>query len=157
MSTVAAIEMIPFNNELTSYFTRLNIAWLEKYFVLETIDQEMLDHPKAYFIDKGGHIFFAKINDEIAGTFALLKESDTVYELSKMAVDEQYQGLGIGNRMIEFSIAKARALNATRVILYSNTKLQPAIHLYKKYGFTEVPILGSQYNRSNFNMELEIK
>ena len=89
MSTVATIEMIPFNNELTSYFTRLNIAWLEKYFVLETIDQEMLNHTKAYFIDKGEHIFFAKINNEIAGTFALLKESDTVYELSNMAVDEQ--------------------------------------------------------------------
>jgi hypothetical protein len=27
----------------------------------------MLGDPKQYFIDKGGHIFFAKINEDIAG------------------------------------------------------------------------------------------
>ena len=31
-------------------------------------------------------------------------------------------------------IAKAKGLNAAKIILYSNTKLGPAIHLYKKYG-----------------------
>ena len=151
------MEIIPFSDELANHFTRLNTAWLEKYFVIEPIDKEMLGRPKQYFIDKGGHIFFAKINEDIVGTFALLKDSDSVYELSKMAVDENYQGQKIGNKLMEFCIGKARNLKADKLILYSNTRLEPAIHLYKKFGFIEVPITHSGYIRSNIKMELELK
>ena len=151
------MEIIPFSDELANHFTRLNTAWLEKYFVIEPIDKEMLGDPKQYFIDKGGHIFFAKINEDIVGTFALLKDSDSVYELSKMAVDENYQGQKIGNKLMEFCIDKARNLQADKLILYSNTKLEPAIHLYKKFGFIEVPITHSGYIRSNIKMELQLK
>ena len=151
------IEIIPFSEELAAYFTRLNMDWLEKYFVVEPVDHQMLGNPKQFFIDKGGFIFFAKLNEDIAGTFALLKESDNVYELSKMAVSEKYQGMKIGNRMMEFCIAKAKKLNIATIILYSNTKLEPAIHLYKKYGFIEVPAINSAYKRSNIKMELRIR
>ena len=151
------MDIIPFSDELAHHFTRLNTAWLEKYFVIEPIDKEMLGDPKQYFIDKGGHIFFAKINEDIAGTFALLKDSDSVYELSKMAVDENYQGQKIGNKLMEFCIDEARNLRAGKLILYSNTRLEPAIHLYRKYGFIEVPITHSGYIRSNIKMELELK
>ena len=64
----------------------------------------MLRNPKQFFIDKGGFIFFAKLNGAIAGTFAMLKEQDNVYELSKMAVHEKYQGMKTDNRMMEFCI-----------------------------------------------------
>ena len=151
------MEIIPFSDELAHHFTSLNTAWLEKYFVIEPIDREMLGNPKQYFIDKGGHIFFAKVDDDIAGTFALLKESDSVYELSKMAVWEKYQGQKIGNRLMEFCIEKAKELKADKLILYSNTMLGPSIHLYKKYGFIEVPITKSVYIRSNIKMELDLK
>ncbi|MEO7766637.1 MAG: GNAT family N-acetyltransferase [Ferruginibacter sp.] len=151
------IEILPFSEELAPHFTKLNTGWLEKYFFVEPIDHEMLNDPKQFFINKGGFIFFAKVKDDIAGTFALLKESDDVYELSKMAVYEKYQGKKIGNEMIAFCIAKAKALKLTKIILYSNTKLAPAIHLYKKYGFTEVPITNSIYKRSDIKMELLIE
>jgi ribosomal protein S18 acetylase RimI-like enzyme len=74
-----------------------------------------------------------------------------------MAVSEEFQGKKIGNKMLEFCLAKARQLGAAKVILYSNTILQPAIHLYKKYGFKEVPLEHSDYRRSNIKMEVDIK
>lgn len=150
------VEIIEFNDELALHFRDLNRAWLEKYFVVEPIDEEMLGNPKEYFIDKGGYIFFAKLNGEVAGTFALLKEGDGIYELSKMAVNEKFQGKKIGNRMLEFCLQKARELGATKVILYSNTILAPAIHLYRKYGFVEVPMGSSEYKRSNIKMEIAL-
>lgn len=150
------IEIVPFSEALAIHFTRLNTDWLKKYFVVEPVDEQMLGNPKEFFIDKGGHIFFALVDNGVAGTFALLKESDNVYELSKMAVDEKYQGMKIGNRMMEYCIAKAKELKAIKLILYSNTKLAPAIHLYRKYGFIEVPVSGSVYKRSDIKMELEI-
>jgi ribosomal protein S18 acetylase RimI-like enzyme len=116
----------------------------------------MLANPKQYFIDKGGFIFFALYNNEVAGTFALLKVSDTVFELSKMAVNEKFFGKNIGNAMMDFCLQEAKRLQLHKLILYSNTLLGPAIHLYRKYGFTEVPDFKSEYKRANIKMEIDI-
>lgn len=147
------MHIIPFSKELAVHFRELNLAWVRKYFFVEPLDEAMLSNAEEFIIDRGGHIFFAALCNEIAGTFALLKTSDDVFELSKMAVDEKYQGQKIGNRMLEFAIEKAKALGAKKLILFSNTILGPAIHLYKKYGFSEVPIGNSEYKRSNIKME----
>lgn len=148
------INIIPFSEELSQHFQDLNRAWLEEYFYVEPIDTEMLQQPKKYFIDKGGLIFFATYNNEIAGTFALIKHTDTIFELSKMAVSNDFQGKRIGNSMLEFAIKKSKALGLKQLFLFSNTLLLPAIHLYKKYGFVEVPMGNTAYKRSNIKMEL---
>ncbi len=150
------ILIIPFSDELAVHFTNLNKAWLQKYFFVEPIDEKMLANPREYFIDKGGFIFFALYNNEVAGTFALIKHSDTVFELSKMAVDENFQGKNIGNVMMEFCLQEAKKMQLEKVILYSNTLLGPAIHLYKKFGFTEIRDFKSEYKRSNIKMEVDI-
>jgi ribosomal protein S18 acetylase RimI-like enzyme len=157
MKVEEAIQIIEFEPSLASYFTNLNLAWIKKYFVVETRDEQVLSNPIKFIINKGGHVFFATINDEVAGTFALIRDRDDVFELSKMAVSEEFQGKKIGNKMLEFCLAKARQLGAAKVILYSNTILQPAVHLYKKYGFKEVPLEHSDYRRSNIKMEVDIK
>lgn len=150
------IEIVEYSDELATCFHDLNKKWLEKYFVVEPIDQEMLADPKKFFIDTGGYIFFAKVNGVVAGTFALIKVSDGIYELSKMAVDEKYQGKKIGNELLAFCLHKAKELQIDKIILYSNTILGPAIHLYRKYGFAEVPVGNSEYKRSNIKMEINI-
>ena len=73
-----------------------------------------------------------------------------------MAVDEKFQGQKIGNQLLEFCIRKAKELGAKKLILYSNTILGPAIHLYEKYGFKKVPMGNSEYKRSNIKMELNL-
>ena len=151
------VYIIEFRDELAVHFKDLNIAWLKKYFYVEPIDEEMLSNPKKYIIDKGGYIFFAEVNDVIAGTFALMKVEDGVFELSKMAVDEKFQGQKIGNTMMEFAIKKVKDLGANKLVLFSNTTLGPAIHLYRKYGFVEVPLENSEYKRSNIRMEYNLK
>ena len=148
------IYIIEFRNEFASHFKNLNIEWLQKYFYVEPKDEEMFSNPGKYIIDKGGYIFFVEFNGEIAGTFALMKVEEGVFELGKMAVTERHQGLKIGNKMLKFAIEKIKSLGAYKLILYSNTKLEPAIHLYRKYGFVEVPLENSEYKRSNIKMEL---
>jgi len=151
------VKIIEYSDELADDFARLNKAWLQKYFVIEPIDHEMLSDPKRYFIQRNGFLFFAKTGNIIAGTFALLRESDDIYELSKMAVDEGFQGKKIGNLMLEFAIEKAKKLGAKKLILYSNTKLKPAIHLYRKFGFTEIPLDHSDYERADIKMEINLQ
>lgn len=149
----AEVEIIPFVNDLAEHFKQLNEAWLKKYFYIEPKDVEVLGDPQAFIIDKGGHIYFAKLGNDIVGTFALIKEAAGVYELGKMAVKEEYQGRSIGNKLLQHALEQARVLGASKVILYSNTILGPAMHLYKKWGFVEVPMDASDYKRSNIKME----
>jgi ribosomal protein S18 acetylase RimI-like enzyme len=150
------LHIVPFDETLASEFRKLNLAWLHRYFVVEAIDEEMLSHPKRYIIDKGGHIFFAMIGEKVVGTFALIKAGDGVFELSKMAVSEEYQGKNIGNALLRFCLDTAKELQACKLILFSNTLLEPAIHLYRKFGFKEISLGNSDYKRSNIKMEVDI-
>lgn len=147
------IEIIEFSDELAEHIKTLNYAWLEKYFKLEEGDILSLSNPKKYILDKGGFIYFAKLNEEIAGTVSLLYKSDTVYELGKMAVSEKAQGLGIGTILLEHCLNVAKQKKISKLILYSNTLLQPAIHLYRKYGFKEIELEKGLYERANIKME----
>ncbi|MBC7848134.1 MAG: GNAT family N-acetyltransferase [Chitinophagaceae bacterium] len=147
-----SIEIVDFKDEYATAFHDLNKKWLIKYFEIEPIDEKMLTNPVKYYIEPGGHIYFAKMDNDIVGTFALLRVEDGVYELSKMAVAEEHQGKKIGNKMLEFCLKKASDSNWKEVILYSNRILEPALHLYRKYGFEEVPMERSDYKRSNIKM-----
>ena len=147
------VEIIGYRKDLAPHFRALNEAWLKKFFSIEPKDVEVLGDPDTFIIQKGGHIYFAKLGNEIVGTFALIPEGKGVYELGKMAVKEEYQGRSIGNKLLQHCLVQARVLGASKVILYSNTILGPAIHLYQKWGFEEVPLGASDYKRSNIKME----
>ena len=150
------IQIVPFSPELASIFNDLNRAWIERYFIMEPLDEAVLTNPKSFIIDKGGHIFFAALNGNIVGTFALQKNGADSFELAKMAVDEAYQGLKVGHALMEAAIENAKSIGAKTLVLYSNTMLKPAIHLYHKFGFAEVPIEHSEYNRSNIKMKKDL-
>lgn len=156
MNAPKKVTIIDFQPKFSNYFYDLNIEWLQTYFVVEPFDKEVLSKPKQYIIDKGGHIFFAKLNDEIVGTVALMPKDDT-FELTKMAVSPNHRGYKIGQHLMQHSIDFAKnKLQLSNIILYSNTVLENAIHIYKKYGFTEIPVeQNSPYQRSNIKMKLD--
>lgn len=147
------VTIIEFSDRHKDAFKTLNEEWLNKYFTIEPMDTLLLSEPQKEIIDKGGRIFYAMLNNEIVGTAALLNEGNGLFELGKMAVTEKYQGAGIGKKLLEHSLATAKEIGAKKVILYSNTKLGSAIHLYRKFGFVEVPLDASLYQRANIKME----
>lgn len=153
MSLDNTVEIIPFSATLAAPIKTLNLEWLKKYFKVEPKDEIVLSDPKGQIIDKGGMIFYAKYKDEIVGTVSLIKIDDTTFELSKMAVTDGVQGLGIGKKLVEHCLAFAKERNIQKLILYSNRKLEPAIHLYKKHGFVEIELENGIYERADIKME----
>lgn len=148
------IKIVEFQTEYRDDFKNLNIEWLQKYFVVEPFDEQQLSNPETEILDKGGKIFFVKDGDRIVGTASLLKEHD-IYELAKMAVTEDYKGKGIGNLLMEHCIAEAKKLGTKKLMLISNRSLTPALTMYEKYGFKEVPFEEEMpYERGNIKMEL---
>ena len=147
------VEIIPFSNDFKEDVKNLNLEWLKKYFKVEDKDQRILSDPKGEIIDKGGMIFLAKYANKIVGTVSLIKIDNTTFELSKMAVTDDVQGLGIGNILMEYCMAVAKRKGIKKYILYSNRKLLPAIYLYIKFGFVEVSLEEGIYERADIKME----
>ena len=151
------IEIINFSADLKEPIKTLNYEWLEKYFRLEEGDILSLSNPQEQIIDKGGFIFYAKLNGDIVGTASLLKKTETVFELGKMAVSGKSQGFGIGTLLLEHCLAFAEEKEIQKIILYSNTTLETAINLYRKYGFTEIELESGLYERADIKMEKVIQ
>jgi GNAT superfamily N-acetyltransferase/SAM-dependent methyltransferase len=147
------VKITDFTPETRSHIKTLNEEWLTKYFEVEPHDKVALSDPEGHILDKGGRIFYAAWDDEIVGTASLIPVEAGTYELAKMAVTESAKGKGIGHALMEHCIDVAKHIGASKLILYSNTKLEPAIHLYQKYGFSEVPLGSSVYKRSDIKME----
>jgi len=141
-------------------FARLNEAWISAHFTLEAKDRETLADPFGVYVEPGGDVLVARDDDgAVLGCVALEPTADGVFELSKMAVDPAAQGQGLGRRLLEAAIDRARALGATSLFLGSNTKLGPAVHLYEALGFTHVPredIGPMPYDRANVFMSLTL-
>ncbi len=147
------IEIIEYKPEYRSYFEQLNKAWLEKHFTVEPVDKYVLENPEEAILAHGGHILLARFQNQIIGTVALKLMEPGVYEMTKMAVDETFQGLGAGKRLCAAAIDKARAIQAKRLILYSTRTLETAISIYHKIGFVEIPLEPGIYERANIKME----
>nr|WP_321224180.1 GNAT family N-acetyltransferase [uncultured Psychroserpens sp.] len=153
-----AFEIIPFKNTYTKDFYKLNIEWLETYFYVESFDEEVLSKPETYIINKGGHIFFAVANKKVLGTVALMPTKDPrVFELTKMAVSPEQRGQKIGQHLLQHCIDFAQTNNYKALMLYSATKLENAIYIYRKFGFKELELeKNSPYDRSDIKMELKL-
>ena len=148
------MQIVPYEAHHRTAFRVLNEAWITRYFELEEPDRRALNDPEGYIIGKGGFIFMALYDGDIAGACALIKIDDEVVELAKMAVDDKAQGKGIGFALGKACIDKAREMGFKKIELLSNTKLTPAIHLYGKLGFVEVPLPQTEYERADIKMEI---
>ena len=138
-------------------FRTLNEEWITRHFVLEPKDIQTLNDPENTILRKGGHIILAHAGDAPVGCVALIPMGSGAFELSKMAVAPSQRGAGIGRRLLEHTIAYARALRATRLFLGSNSILANAVHLYESVGFNHVPperLPPMHYSRANVFMEL---
>ncbi|MCI0473651.1 MAG: GNAT family N-acetyltransferase, partial [Ignavibacteria bacterium] len=153
-------EIIDYTPNLKNRFMELNIEWLEKYFRVEKEDELILNNPEEFIIGKGGFILFARTGDVICGTVAANKHSSEVYEITKMAVTEDFRGKGIGKKLSEETIKKIKKLGAKKIVLETSRKLETAYALYLKLGFIETEYENgseTRYERPTLKMELTLK
>ena len=151
-----SIKIVPYRTKYAKAFKDLNLEWLETYFYVEDHDKEVLENAKKYILDNGGFIFFALFNNKVAGTVALMNQKEG-FELSKMAVSPEYQGLKIGQKLMQYCIDFGKTQGWPELLLYSNTLLENAIYIYRKFGFKEIELeKSSPYQRSNIKMVLKL-
>ena len=149
----STVEIVEYSASYGDAFERLNVEWLDKYFEVEPIDRQILSDPMNTVIAPGGIILYACTAADVVGTVALKYAGDGVYELTKMAVTERRQGLGIGRKLLQAAIRRFHELGGNTLYLESHSSLGPAIALYESAGFRhETPPAPSEYARANVFM-----
>ena len=151
------VELRPFRSEDADAFRELNEDWIAKNFVIEAKDRGTLEDPEGHILQPGGHIFMAFVDGKAVGCCALLWMKPGRFEVAKMTVAEGYRGLGVGRKVLAYTIAQGKALGAESLYLETNDKLQDAIHLYEALGFRHLApknVTPSPYARANVYMEL---
>lgn len=138
-------------------FRSLNEEWITRHFRIEPKDEEILANPERSILAVGGKILFAVVGDSCVGCCALLRMSDSEFEVAKMAVTSAHQGAGIGRKLLHAAIEAGRSSAARRLYLETNSRLEAAIRLYESIGFKHVTpdrITPSPYARANVYMEM---
>ena len=150
----AKVEIHLDDKEALPRFAALNAQWIEELHFLEESDKKMVAHPEIY-IEGGSHVLSAHIDGKVAGAAALKKHGKGDYELTKMAVDSDYRGHGVGQLLMSACESYAKnSLGLKRLWLLSNTGNAAAIRLYKRNGWSvnhEGP--HPVYARANIGME----
>lgn len=153
------IVIAAYNPVYKQAFHDLNIAWLQKYFMVEPAHRQMLENPDTELVEGGGQVFFAVRGDEgmpneVLGTVAVRNAGSGIFELTKLAVSPTAQGLGLGRRLCETVIKFFDESGGKTLYLETHNKLKPALHLYEQLNFQTIKNPGdSQYDGCDLYME----
>ncbi|MDE1691849.1 GNAT family N-acetyltransferase [Streptococcus suis] len=126
--------------EYKEAFIAMNLAWIEEMFQVEDEDRMVLGSIEERLAN-GGEIFFA-INDEgeIMASCMVAPLPSGEWEIEKFAAKKEFAGQGAGKACLQACMDFIKEKQIQKVIIVSNRKCMSAIHLYRKFGFIEIPV-----------------
>lgn len=89
------------------------------------------------YLTNHGEFLVAEIAGRVVGMGALRKEDNTTAVVKRMRVHPDFQGKGIGSRLLDALIKRAPKLGYTRLTLDTLPSMKSAHRLYESRGFRE--------------------
>lgn len=151
------MQVVTFKEKYRQPFIDFNTDWIVSNFgFLEDHDKETFEHIDNE-LNQGAMIFFA-IEDEIPLACCMSKPmQDTTWEICKLGSNKNVPHKGAGSLVFEAAMEWALEHGAKRLFIISNSKLKPALHIYEKYGFQELPLDDYEYVRGDIAFEYKVK
>ncbi len=134
------MKVVSYDSKYKQDFIDMNRAWITDMFVIEKEDIKELEGIEEY-IRRGGQIFFTlDDNDYPIACCMVAPREDGEWEIMKFAARSNCSGKGAGSACLRASIDYAKDMKIDKLIIVSNRKCEQAVHLYKKFGFIEIPV-----------------
>lgn len=134
------MKVVPYDPKYKADFVEMNRAWISEMFAMESEDLAVLNNIEPA-LEKGAQIFF--VLDDNGNTMAccmIAPLPNGEWEIEKFAAKGMYTGTGAGSACLKACIDYAKAMKVEKVVIVSNRKCVQALHLYRKFGFIEVPV-----------------
>ncbi|QRG70246.1 bifunctional helix-turn-helix transcriptional regulator/GNAT family N-acetyltransferase [Brevibacillus choshinensis] len=111
------------------YRTTYQFGQMFEYYVMKGLTEFMLDNA-------GGNLWIAEVNGQLVGSIAITRSTEQVAQLRWFVIDEQFQGLGIGKKLMDTAISFCVEQGYRHVFLWTVNILETARYLYRKYNFS---------------------
>jgi GNAT superfamily N-acetyltransferase len=118
---------------------RAYLSFIGDAFEPDGLDKDIAHWQKEYCGPTGALLLVEDPAGQVVGTAAVRQLSPGVGELKRMWLRPACQGRGLGRRLMDASLDEARRLGCRTLRLDSESKLEAAVHLYRVYGFAEIP------------------
>jgi ribosomal protein S18 acetylase RimI-like enzyme len=82
--------------------------------------------------------WIAEVNGKFAGSIFLVRKDETTAKLRLLIVEPSARGLGIGKELTRQCLDFARACGYKKVVLWTQSTLFAARHIYERAGFRKV-------------------
>jgi ribosomal protein S18 acetylase RimI-like enzyme len=130
-------------------------AWLAVDLGFQHFDEELQNLKQVYNAADGG-IILCEVNNEFIASVAIRKISTEIAELKRMYVQPAYQQKGIGQKLLEEAFTLAKTCNYQYIRLDTLNHMLPAISLYTKNKFYQIPAYYHNPNATAVYFEREL-
>ena len=104
----------------------------------QNYDEELAHLPEKYS-PPFGSIYVVMADGRVAGMGAVLQLEQDCGELKRIFLYPQFRGLGLGDILMEQLVSDAVSYGYRHIRLDTFPAMLPAIGLYRKFGFYEIP------------------
>ncbi|MEB4860950.1 bifunctional helix-turn-helix transcriptional regulator/GNAT family N-acetyltransferase [Priestia megaterium] len=132
------VKIQPFQSGDVGYVAQLHGDFYGKNYSFKQIFEYYVMKGLTEFVydSSGGELWIAEVNGERAGSIAIVQDDENTAQLRWFILDDRYQGLGIGTKLVETALNYCKEHHYKRIYLWTFSLLNAARHLYAKYGFT---------------------
>ena len=149
------MKIVPYDEKYKEDFIEMNKHWISEMFVIEDEDLAAFNNIESA-LEAGGQIFFASADEEnVLACCMIAPLPNGEWEIEKFCARGMYTGTGAGTACLKACMNYAREKCVEKIVIVTNTKCEQAIHLYRKFGFIEVPVDKKKfpYERANIAFE----
>jgi DNA-binding MarR family transcriptional regulator/GNAT superfamily N-acetyltransferase len=107
-------------------------GWDERFEAL--VSQIVADFINNYKPNKE-RCWIAEMDGEVVGSIFVVQDNETTAKLRLLLVDPKARGLGLGTNLVEECIRFAKRTGYKKLVLWTNSVLKDARHIYQKTGF----------------------